>query len=73
MAYDLFRNKIVMYGGVNWDMVSGYYDARHPSAVVWEWDGVNWTFKITQTKPGPRILGAVMTYDPVNKKVLMFR
>jgi hypothetical protein len=68
MAYDPFRNKIVMYGGVEME-----YFAGGVFTPVWEWDGVNWVGKVTQTRPGARGSGSAMTYDGVNKRVIMFQ
>jgi hypothetical protein len=68
MTYDPFRNKTVMYGGVpGWELFAG--GAFLP---VWEWDGVNWVGKVTQTRPGGRS-GSAMAYDGVNKRVIMFQ
>ncbi|MBI4712504.1 MAG: hypothetical protein HY762_04270 [Planctomycetes bacterium] len=66
MAYDSFRQKTVLYGGVPADVF-------YPYALVWEYDGTNWTSIISSTRPGGRQFGASMVYDSVRKRVIMWR
>lgn len=68
MAYDPVRQKTVLYGGVSEDSPYSYN-----IPVVWEWDGANWEYKIPITKPGARLNGAVLSYDGINQRVIMWR
>ncbi len=64
MAYDAGRQRVVLFGGTN---------ARGDSVVLgdtWEWDGRTWA-QVATTGPAPR-RGAVMAYDPVSRRTLMF-
>mgnify|MGYP001563435487 CR=1 FL=1 len=75
MAYDSFRQKVVMYGGVgstweaNYTGLPGWQYDRLP---VWEYDGLNWTPIFPATSPGSRS-SAVIVYDDINQRVIMWR
>jgi hypothetical protein len=70
MAYDPLRQRTVMYGGAS----DWYPYGMSVITIVWEWDGINWLFKIPQTtSPRERLGGGVMAYDGVNQRVIMFR
>jgi hypothetical protein len=75
MAYDSFRKKVVMYGGLDltWEgNYTGLPGWRYDMLPVWEYDGVNWTPIFPATYPGKRS-GTVMAYDSFSKIVIMFR
>ena len=44
MAYDSVRGKVIMFGG---------YDGSHLNG-TWEYDGVNWTYVTTASRPSAR-------------------
>jgi hypothetical protein len=60
MAYDAFRQRVVMFG---------------PSATppylreTWEWDGANWMLRASF---GPEPYQPCMTYDPVRRRVVLY-
>ncbi len=62
MAYDIERDRIVMFGG---DIVGGL------SAETWLWDGTTWTDAMPATSPPPR-RGHAMAYDRDTGRVVMF-
>lgn len=55
MTYDLARERIVLFGGV--DNVGNY-----SGAVAWEWDGTDWTQRRPEVDETPRV-GHVLAYD----------
>jgi hypothetical protein len=66
MAYDVVRQRVVLFGGygiVNWSAVY--------RSDTWEWDGTTWTQVPTVVTPPPR-LGAGMTYDAAHERVVLF-
>ncbi|MBI4712807.1 MAG: hypothetical protein HY762_05855 [Planctomycetes bacterium] len=67
MAYDSYRQRIVMYGGIH------IPDGLDYNYLVWEYDGTNWTGVPHQTRPGDRSFGTSMIYDSLRKRVIMFR
>ena len=59
MAYDIARQRTVLFGG-----------AFAPN-VAWEWDGSNWTQSPTTTNPGPSAYGG-MVYDASWQRVVLY-
>jgi len=57
MAYDTQRQVVVMFGGNG----SSVWSANLLSE-TWEWDGANWTQRVSANAPSPRAHGA-MCYD----------
>lgn len=58
MAYDSARDRVVLHGGQNLDVI--FSD-------TWEWDGANWQPVLV---PGPPLTFHAMTYDEVNHRML---
>ena len=63
MAYDSVRQKVVMFGGYNFQSGS--------MGDTWEYDGVVWTQVAPASSP-PARTGHAMVYDSVRGKVVMF-
>ena len=61
MAYDSARQRIVLFGGSEYQSIYGD---------TWEWDGSSWTL-VSSTGPSPRIF-ARMVYDEVRGKMVLF-
>ncbi|HNT28156.1 MAG TPA: kelch repeat-containing protein [bacterium] len=61
MAYDMFREKTMLFGGIN----------LSDNDETWEWDGVSWTQRITTTQPSKRNSHAI-AYDPIQKIMVVF-
>jgi len=62
MAYDSARQKVVLFGGINYP---NYFND------TWEYDGVNWTQVTTASSPSAGINHA-MVYDSARQKVVLF-
>jgi hypothetical protein len=63
MAYDSFRQRVVLFGGN--DGFTGPFDD------LWEWDGANWTQVMTATGPSARE-GAALAYDQARHRLVLF-
>ena len=63
MAYDSVRQKVVMFGGYNFQSGS--------MGDTWEYDGVVWTQVAPASSP-PARTGHAMVYDSARHKVVMF-
>jgi len=63
MAYDAYRRRSVLFGGVD-----GSYDSLGDT---WEWDGTTWEQKTPGTSPGARV-GHAMAYDSTRRRVVLF-
>jgi hypothetical protein len=62
MAYDIARDRIVLYGGL---------DTTGAIAGLWEWDGTTWApITATGLSPGPRGM-AQMVYDQRRRLIVM--
>jgi len=61
MAYDVARDRVVMFGGYGGQV----FDE------TWEWDGVDWTEKTPTHRPPARFFAA-MAYDPIRQRTLLF-
>lgn len=64
MAYDSDRQVTVMFGGYRLGNTRFFRD-------TWEYDGKKWTQKRPAQSP-PARNGAVMAYDPLNKRMILF-
>jgi hypothetical protein len=64
MAFDLSRDRLVVFGGVT-------SQASSPTNATWEWDGVDWQLRSPVHSPAPRAYPA-MTYDAGRQRVLVF-
>jgi len=64
MAYDAKRQRVVMFGGFS-------QQGGMSSPIIWEWDGVNWSFKNPQFNPQQRS-DHVMAYDAGRQRVVLF-
>ncbi len=62
MAYDIARDRVVLFGG---DTATGL------SGETWLWDGSTWTKATPSMSPSPRI-GHSMTYDRERDLVVLF-
>jgi hypothetical protein len=62
MAYDAWRQRIVLFGG---------YGASGALRDTWEWDGVTWIQQSPAASPVPRSQHA-MAYDAARQRVVMF-
>ena len=65
MAYDLGRDRIVLFGGHCCGTVS------NPLGDTWEFDGSNWVKMQPANSPTPRA-SATLVYSPLRKRVLLF-
>jgi hypothetical protein len=65
MAYDYWRNRVVLFGGI----VGGVFGTN--SDETWEWNGVTWTQLQPAVRPSPR-RGASMTYDAAHGVCVLF-
>ena len=54
-----------------WVMFGGQYEYYYYSQETWRWDGSEWQALNPANKPPPRGMAA-MTYDPSNRKTIMF-
>lgn len=63
MAYDSVRNRMVMFGGWDFNFVK--------LGATWEWDGTDWLDRQPQNAPSPRILSA-MAYDSARGVTVLF-
>lgn len=61
-AYDIARNRLVIFGGVD--------SLDQVSAETWEWDGTDW-INMAAEGPGPRANFALV-YDAARAEVLLF-
>ena len=70
MAYDPNRAKVVLFGGSNNSVASGYSGVLSDT---WEFDPVanTWTNKAPATTPDADAFPSVQ-YDPVHKRIVMF-
>ena len=70
MAYDISRNKVVVYGG----QVSSQYSNVGITGDTWEWDPAahTWTQKPASTLVYVGLSGAAMAYDPNRHQVILF-
>ncbi len=66
LAYDLRRQRAVLFGGVAWSGVS-----THVAGDTWEWDGATWTPRSPSLSPSPRS-GHAMSYDAARGLVVLF-
>ncbi|HEY3451656.1 MAG TPA: hypothetical protein VGK67_35185 [Myxococcales bacterium] len=66
MAYDSYRQRVVMFGGFNQTATCGEGDATGWCYYTWEWDGTSWTQKAT-TGPHSRYSHA-MAFDPATTR-----
>lgn len=64
MAYDVGRQRVVMFGGRTNAGTIFLQD-------TWEWDGSGWSYLVPSHMPTPR-MGHSLAYDPVNGRVLLF-
>jgi hypothetical protein len=62
MAYDLVRQRVVLFGG---RISTGFFSD------TWEWDGSNWSQRTPAANPGGRH-GHAMAYDVVRQRVVLF-
>lgn len=72
MAYDVLRQRTVLYGG----LTATFFGANYLDD-TWEWDGSNWTQVATANTPGSLIgnpgVGEIdMAYDLVGQTMVMF-
>src|SRR5262249_10263591 len=65
MAYDLLRQRVVLFGGAPSITGSGAFGD------TWEWDGTNWTQQQPATAP-PARSSAAMTFDLQRNRVVLF-
>jgi hypothetical protein len=65
MVYDIARGVMVLFGGASTS--SGSVRDNE----TWEWDGVNWTQRLPQTRPSARIMHA-MAYDADRQVTVLF-
>ncbi|MFO1077575.1 MAG: hypothetical protein U1E73_07600 [Planctomycetota bacterium] len=63
-AYDLGRQKVVIYGGE----ADNFFPIA--SADTWEYDGTNWTLVTTVGSPGPIERGSMCYFPPLGKIVM---
>ena len=63
-SYDPQVKSVIEFGGLRGSFSS-------PSSDTWVFDGVSWSRAVSADIPPPRV-GAYMTYDPKNRKVLMY-
>jgi hypothetical protein len=61
MAYDHFRDRVVLFGGI---------DASGPEGDTWEWDGTDWT-QVSTTGPAARAK-LMMAYDLDKKLTFLY-
>lgn len=66
MAYDIARERIVLFGGQSTDAPGGGL------ADTWEWDGTEWNEITTTRAPSPRGVHGAMTYD-ARREVIVLR
>jgi hypothetical protein len=62
VAYDLFRQRLVLFGG---DLGHLYDNA------TWEWDGTAWTRRSPAQSPVPRY-GHALVYDVARRRTVLF-
>src|SRR5262245_2596625 len=62
-AFDIARNRLVIYGGRNASITI--------LADTWEYDGTTWQQVSSPTSPGPR-WAASMAYDPTTQTTILF-
>ncbi len=67
MAYDVARQRVVLYGGMVYDGAAG----RYYGSDTWEYDGTSWTEIITPTLPAGRCYHN-LAYDSLRQRVVMF-
>lgn len=63
-AYDVARDRIVLFGGVS-------LGRERPLSDTWEWDGSRWTRLMPTVSPAPRA-AAAMVYDAARQRVVMY-
>ncbi|MHC5064072.1 MAG: Kelch repeat-containing protein [Planctomycetota bacterium] len=66
MALDPIRERIVLFGGISITQSGALLRAD-----TWEFDGAEWT-EVQAVNPPPPLVGAAMTWDPINEKLLLF-
>ncbi len=65
MVYDAARQRVVLFGGASGPTSTTRF------ADTWEWDGVNWTPRLTSVFPAARS-GHAMAYDSVRQCCVLF-
>ena len=65
MAYDMARNRVVLFGG------AAGVGSGTDNDETWEWDGVTWMQMQPTSRPSAR-RGASMTYDPTRGVCVLF-
>jgi hypothetical protein len=63
LAYNIARDRIVMFGGDDCTNLTQYND-------TWEWDGAAWQ-EVTVGSPPPKTAGHALVYDPQRGHVVM--
>lgn len=72
ITYDSKRSKVVLFGGSSYyiqQLQGSLYDIDGND--VWEYDGTDWT-KITAANPPGGREKAMLAYDPVTERVMLF-
>ena len=64
MSYDPIRRTVIMFGGVNNDIVSALDE-------TWEWDGEDW-HQLQPAHSPPPLLSPSMATDPVRRRIVLF-
>jgi len=69
MAFDAVRGRVVLFGGMTNDVAGN----SAPSGETWEYDGVSWIQRVTDsgTGPAPRI-GHTLFFDPVRRVTTLY-
>lgn len=62
MVYDSARSKVIVFGGTPDPVAVGGNKATNTFSDTWEWDGSDWTNRVTTTTP-PGLYGPQMAYD----------
>jgi hypothetical protein len=69
MAHDSFRARVVLFGGCQIDYPQSAIVGA--SAETWEWDGADWSPRMTAVAPSGRFFHT-MAYDSARRRIVMF-
>lgn len=70
MAYDALHSQVVMFG-LSVPLTSGYPGPINYDQRTWLWNGSTWSNQYPNPSP-PIRTGAVMAYDSINRKTVLF-
>jgi hypothetical protein len=69
VAYDAFRGRLVVFGGLTLDCNATQSGTYVPLADTWEWDGARWYSFVPAAAPSARSAHA-MAFDSVRNRVV---